>query len=104
MPHEGSKAKCALDRVRALLGTPTVGPACLMCGAALPCQLCDGKQVRAANLIRALREVLRGQPVDGLGPQWGREDPDKTARQAGTFMATTLVFSSRRFNGHEGDR
>ena len=103
MPHEGSKAKRVLDRVRALLGVPTVGAACLTCGAALPCPLCDGKQVRAENLVRALREVLRETSVDGLGPGWGRENQQLEEQRAGMFTATKLALNGRKFSGNESD-
>jgi hypothetical protein len=103
MPHEGSKAKRVLDQVRALLGVSTAGPACLTCGAVTPCQVCGGKQVRAENLIRALREVLRETPGDGLGPGWGRENQQLEEQRAGTFAATTLALSGRKFSGNESD-
>jgi hypothetical protein len=105
----GAATKRVLDRVRELLGTPTVGPACLTCGAPTPqpqrrpmmCPLCGGKQVRAANLVRALREVLRERPVDGLGPQWGREDQGEVACRAGAFEALTPVLSGRTYHNEE---
>ena len=106
----GSATKRVLDRVRELLGTPTAGPACLTCGAPTPqplrrpmmCEQCGGKQVRAANLIRALREVLRETPVDGLGPHWGEEGRQAAARRAGVVEAVVPAMSGRRFNGNEG--
>jgi len=107
----GSAAKRVLDRVRELLGTQTAGSACLTCGASTPqplrrpllCPLCGGKQVRAANLIRALREVLRETSVDGLGPGWGRENQQLEEQRAGMFTATTLALSGRKFSGNESD-
>jgi hypothetical protein len=100
-----------LDQVRELLGAPTVGPACLTCGAATPqplrrplmCPQCGGKQVRAENLVRALREVLRETPGDGLGPGWGRENQQLEEQRAGMFTATTLALSGRKFSGNESD-
>jgi hypothetical protein len=71
------RARQQLDRVRAMLGVMTRGPACLTCGGPtaqpqrrpLLCPLCGGKQVRAENLVRALREVLR--PDDGARGSFG---------------------------------
>lgn len=107
----GAATKRVLDRVRELLGTPTAGPACLTCGAPTPqpqrrplmCPLCGGRRVRAENLLRALREVLRETPVDGLGPGWGRENQQLEEQRAGMFTATTLALSGRKFSGNGSD-
>lgn len=75
------RARRALDEVRALLGVSVPhGHACLTCGGPLTatktCPLCHGKQVRAENLVRAVREVASlKQRSAGLGVCWAKQDP-----------------------------
>ena len=58
-------ARSKLDEIRTMLGMPLAprGGTCLTCGTECPpvaiCSLCGGKQVRAENLLRAIREVAK---------------------------------------------
>lgn len=58
-------ARIKLDEIRKLMGVPTPprSRTCYTCGAefspAAPCPVCEGKQVRAENLLRAIRDIAR---------------------------------------------
>lgn len=58
-------ARIKLDEIRKLMGVPTPprSRTCYTCGAEFSpinaCPVCDGKQVRAENLLRAIREVAK---------------------------------------------
>jgi hypothetical protein len=58
-------ARIKLDEIRKLMGVPTPprSRTCYTCGAEFSpiaaCPICGGKQVRAENLLRAIRSVAK---------------------------------------------
>lgn len=104
--------RIALDRIRRELGMERQRNPCPFCGDERweegtrwvrghpieHCETCGGKRVRAANLLRAIRELA--SPTRG-GFTYERVEDNPTLRRPGQVESGVVLVSGRAFNGNE---